>query len=115
MWTVDVALTPYDEQMVKRLTKPTARVLGVLLEAPDGRSYGFELIEKAELGAGTLYPMLTRLENLGWLESAWEEIDPVAAGRPARRFYKLTAVGRLEAVGVLEGRQRATRQGLAET
>jgi DNA-binding MarR family transcriptional regulator len=104
----------YDESVVQRLTKPTIRVLKLLLDAPTGSFYGAELIEQADLGPGTLYPMLTRLETIGWLESAWEDVDPAVAGRPARRFYRLTTHGRVEAVAALERRKPATRRGLAE-
>ena len=34
---------------------------------------------------------------MGWLESRWEEIDTSAAGRPARRYYRLTADGAVRA------------------
>jgi DNA-binding PadR family transcriptional regulator len=32
-------------------------------------------------------------EDQGWLTSRWEEIDPRAEGRPARRCYRLTPDG----------------------
>jgi PadR family transcriptional regulator, regulatory protein PadR len=50
------------------------------------------------LGSGTLYPLLQRLENAGWLKSEWEEVDPSEAGRPRRRLYKLTGHGQTRAV-----------------
>ena len=43
---------------------------------------------------GTLYRALTRLEREGYLASRWE--DPLVAadaGRPRRRFYRLTLEG----------------------
>jgi PadR family transcriptional regulator PadR len=45
------------------------------------------------VGSGTLYPALTRLEDQGWVTGEWEQIDESAAGRPARRYYRLTAAG----------------------
>jgi DNA-binding PadR family transcriptional regulator len=30
---------------------------------------------------------------MGWLESAWEEVDPHEKGRPRRRYYTLTPDG----------------------
>jgi len=104
----------YNRPMVQRLTKPTARVLNVLLEAPQGRSYGLELTEQAAVGAGTLYPMLTRLESIGWLESTWEAIDATEAGRPPRRYYKLTGAGRVDAVAALERGAATGNRGVAE-
>lgn len=100
--------------MVKRLTQPTIRVLQFLLEATNGRAYGLELIDGAHVGPGTLYPMLTRLEGVGWLESDWEDIDPVVTGRPARRYYTLTANGRVEAASRLGGLTQRGQDGLAE-
>jgi DNA-binding PadR family transcriptional regulator len=40
-----------------------------------------------------LYPILLRLQRAGWVLTRWEEVDPVAAGRPARRYYRLTPEG----------------------
>jgi len=76
-----------------RLTQPALKVLRFLMETPrEGRS-GAEMSKATKVGSGTLYPMLARLEAAGWLTSEWEAIDPSEAGRPRRRFYRLTAVG----------------------
>ena len=40
-----------------------------------------------------MHPILARLEGVRWLQSQWEEIDPRVVGRPARRYYRLTADG----------------------
>lgn len=37
-----------------------------------------------------MYPILARFERNGWLSLGKEDIDPKAAGRPARRFYSIT-------------------------
>ena len=54
-----------------------------------------ELTGRRSLTAhGTLYRALHRLEQAGLLDSFWE--DPRIAleqGRPARRFYRVTAAG----------------------
>jgi PadR family transcriptional regulator, regulatory protein PadR len=42
------------------------------------------------LNQGTLYPALLRLEQKGWIRSAWGQTE---TGREAR-FYRLTAAGR---------------------
>ena len=49
--------------------------------------------DTAGLPSGTIHPILGRLERLGWVESRWEDIDPSQAGRPARRYYRLTTDG----------------------
>jgi PadR family transcriptional regulator len=90
-----------------RLTQPTLKVLRFLLETPrEGRS-GAEMAKATKVGSGTLYPMLARLEAAGWLTSEWEAIDPSEAGRPRRRFYKLTAVGQNNARRALADLQMA--------
>lgn len=43
--------------------------------------------------SGTIHPILARLEQAGWLESRWEEIDPSEKGRPRRRYYRFTSDG----------------------
>jgi PadR family transcriptional regulator, regulatory protein PadR len=43
-----------------------------------------------ELSPGTLYPLLQRMERLGWLEGQAAS----AGGRRARRDYRLTREGR---------------------
>jgi PadR family transcriptional regulator PadR len=76
-----------------RLTQPALKVFRFLLAPPrEGRS-GAEISKATKLGSGTLYPMLARFETVGWLNSEWEMIDPSEAGRPRRRFYKLSAAG----------------------
>src|SRR3954453_23566519 len=80
-----------------RLSAPTLKVLKHFLEAPsEGRS-GAEIAKAVSIGPGTLYPLLARLETAGWCDSEWEEVDPSKAGRPRRRFYKLTTAGRVRA------------------
>ena len=70
----------------------TTRV--VLQALADGHTYGRQIIEATGLYSGTVYPILNRLERIGWVVGEAEDIDPVAAGRPARRFYELTDEGR---------------------
>jgi DNA-binding PadR family transcriptional regulator len=66
----------------------------VLRAVADGFQYGFDVIDQTQLPSGTVYPALSRLERDGLLKSAWEdEHDAHADGRPARRYYKLTAPG----------------------
>ena len=64
-----------------------------MLANPGREMYGLEIGDAAGLPSGTVHPMLARLEGLGWLDSRWEDIDPTAARRPARRYYRLTAHG----------------------
>ena len=79
--------------MVKRLTIPTRLVLEAMLVDDDTEVYGLELARAAGLPSGTVHPILARLEGLGWVTSRWEDVDPVEAGRPPRRYYRLTSLG----------------------
>lgn len=75
-----------------RITFPTATVLCALA---DGHGYGFEIIEVTGLGAGTVYPILRRLEEGGFVRSRWEAAKLAQAeGRPPRRNYRMTLEGR---------------------
>ena len=76
-----------------RMTIPTQLVLRALLANPAQELYGVEIGAAAGLPSGTVHPILARLETVGWLISRWEEIDPRAEGRPARRYYRLTPDG----------------------
>lgn len=71
-------------------TKQTIRLIEAFLERPTEETHGFDLIDLLKIKSGTLYPLLIRLENLGWLESHWEES---ARTGPRRRLYRLTAEG----------------------
>ena len=84
-----------------RLTVPVIRVLAALLDNPDEPRYGLDLMQATELASGSLYPILTRLRSAGWVDAHWEDIDPARAGRPARRYYLLTAEGVGRARGAL--------------
>ncbi len=91
---------------VPRMTIPTQYVLTTLLAEPDRECYGAEIGLAAGLASGTIHPILGRLEGVGWLTSRWEQIDASAAGRPARRYYRLTADGVSNAQAALAGAYR---------
>ena len=66
----------------------------VLQAIADGYQYGFDIIDQTGLPSGTVYPALGRLERDGLVKSAWEnDQDAHAEGRPARRYFTLTASG----------------------
>ncbi|MGH3716854.1 MAG: PadR family transcriptional regulator [Micromonosporaceae bacterium] len=75
-----------------RVTATVAKVLAVFLTDPAAERYGWELMQATGHPSGTLYPILTRLEDAGWVEATWEQVDP-GTTRPARRYYRLTASG----------------------
>jgi DNA-binding PadR family transcriptional regulator len=68
--------------------------VSVLQAVADGFVYGFDVIDRTGLPSGTVYPALSRLERDGLVRSAWEdEARAHREGRPARRYYRLTAPG----------------------
>jgi PadR family transcriptional regulator PadR len=76
------------------MTLQVQLVLQALLADPSAERYGLELCEETGLPSGTIYPIVARLEQLGWLASSWEEpTRHVAEGRPRRRYYRLTGEG----------------------
>jgi DNA-binding PadR family transcriptional regulator len=80
-----------------RLSGPTLKVLKFFLTKPRAGRSGAEISRETQVGSGTLYPMLARLEQAGWLTSEWEIVDPKEVGRPRRRYYKLTGLGQKKA------------------
>lgn len=90
-----------------RISTTTRMVLAVFLAEPAAPRYGLELCRLAGLASGTIHPILARLETADWLTSAWEDIDPVAAGRPARRYYRFTPPGEEQARAALAARPLA--------
>ena len=88
---------------MQRLTRTMTRALHTFLDAPRSWRYGYDLMRVAELSSGTLYPLLARLTDDGWLESRWEESE--FPGRPPRQLYRLTATGRVQARNTLERAQ----------
>ena len=95
-----------------RLTKPTIAVLEALLAAtPDHPVWGLSICMDADLGSGTVYPILDRLTEHGWI-TARPETGP-HPGRPGRRYHELTNGGRSQATAALEAR-KARRPGRSQ-
>ncbi|GLY74402.1 PadR family transcriptional regulator [Actinoallomurus iriomotensis] len=76
-----------------KITTTVAKVLRVFLEEPAQLRYGFEIMQLTRLASGTLYPILARLEQAGWLVGRQEDIDPASSGRPRRRLYMISEQG----------------------
>jgi PadR family transcriptional regulator PadR len=82
-------MTYIEEVRDLEITPKMAKVLKIFLEDPSQPRYGFELMRLTGLASGSLYPMLARLEEGGWLTRGREDIDPRAAGRPLRLHYTI--------------------------
>ena len=100
-------MTDIDVRMLDRELKKGSAELIILSIVESRARHGYEiskLIETRSQGQikfhlASLYPLLYRLEERGWIQGRWVE----KAGERRRRFYSLTPEGR----EVLE-RQRAT-------
>jgi DNA-binding PadR family transcriptional regulator len=88
---------------IPRVTGATLDVLQVLLRA-SAPTWGLQVIAATDRPAGSVYPILARLENRGWLISAWEEGDRRG---PRRRLYSLTDEARPAARALLAERRVA--------
>ena len=69
----------------------TRTVLSALLDQPKTWRHGYDLSKETGLKSGTLYPLLIRLGDQGYLAARWSQPDQ--SGRPPRHEYKLTPNG----------------------
>lgn len=106
-------MTDIDTRTLDREMKKGSAELVILSIVEARARHGYEiskLIEDRSAGRmkfhiASLYPLLYRLEERGWLQGRWVE----KAGQRRRRFYSLTAEGKR----VLT-RQRATWKTFVE-
>ncbi len=75
---------------LSRITPATLDVLSSLLAAP-APTWGMLVIKESGRPAGSVYPILERLERSGWVTSEWD--DDASRPGPRRRLYELTAEG----------------------
>jgi DNA-binding PadR family transcriptional regulator len=87
--------TPINKDLVAASSTPL--VLAILTE---GDSYGYAILKRVrdlsrgrmEWTDGMLYPVLHRLERLGFIEAHWEKAE---TGR-RRKYYRITKRGRAQ-------------------
>ncbi len=69
--------------------------LHVLQAIASGYLYGFEIMDATGLPSGTVYPILSKLEESGYLTAKWEDARIAKREkRPSRRSYEITKDGR---------------------
>ena len=86
-----------DDRMLSRELKKGSAELIVLSIVEARPRHGYEISKLIELRSGgeikfhvaSLYPLLYRLEERGWLKGRWVE----KAGQRRRRYYRLTPQG----------------------
>ena len=108
-----MAMTDIDARMLDRELKKGSAELMILSLLDARPRHGYEiskLIETRSNGrlkfhVASLYPLLYRLEERGWIAGRWAE----KAGQRRRRFYRLTPEGRK-----VLARQRVTWRAFVE-
>ena len=93
----------------RRSSNQTLSIFEALLARPRAWRHGYDLSLETELKSGTLYPVLMRLSDRGFLDSKWEESE--LPGRPPRRMYRLTAAGIAHAKSELAMRDEISMPG----
>ncbi|HVR70236.1 MAG TPA: PadR family transcriptional regulator [Vicinamibacteria bacterium] len=91
-------MTDIDDRVLDRELKKGSAELLVLAILDARPRHGYDVGKVIESRSGgrlrfhlaSLYPLLYRLEERGWIEGRWVE----KAGERRRRFYRLTAEGR---------------------
>jgi PadR family transcriptional regulator, regulatory protein PadR len=76
-----------------RVTFQGLKVLGVFMQDVAQQRSGADIAHQTGLLSGSLYPLLIRYEQAGWLTSHWETDEPSVLGRPRRRLYQITGAG----------------------
>jgi PadR family transcriptional regulator PadR len=74
------------------MTTARKKILNFFLSNQEAERHGAEIMKAARVSAGTMYPILVRLEKDGMLKSRWESEERVGA-KPRRRLYALTYRG----------------------
>ena len=72
-------------------SRQAAILFRAMLDRPEQWQHGYALMQATGLKSGSLYPLLIRLADDGFLDGEWETGGDVA--RP-RRAYRLTPSGR---------------------
>lgn len=72
-------------------SETTLRVLHALAAEPDLWHHGYPISKSTGIKSGSLYPILIRLSERGYLESRWEPSEHL--NKPARHAYRITALG----------------------
>lgn len=91
------------KQLIERDLKRSSASVLVLALLEEEPLHGYEIGKRIEARSGgkisfnaaSLYPLLYRLEERGWIAGQWQQ----RSGERRRRFYRLTAEGRRTLAG----------------
>jgi DNA-binding PadR family transcriptional regulator len=90
-----------------RVTGPFLDVLEVFIQAlmsDSGDLHGWAIMKATKRSGPTVYGVLDRLEDMGWIEGTWEQPSPDQA-TPRKRFYRLTGAGKSGTRAILRERR----------
>jgi PadR family transcriptional regulator, regulatory protein PadR len=85
---------------LQRVTRPLLDVLEVFGSVKDEDLHGWAIMKAVNRPGPTVYGILDRLEDMGWITGQWETGNP-GPGRPRRRFYRMTPAGHAAATQLL--------------
>jgi DNA-binding PadR family transcriptional regulator len=79
------------------MPRPTAATVAIVDRLAEATSthrptWGLKICQETGFGPGTVYAVLDRLADLGWVTADWEQGEHSEA-RPRRRLYSLTPKG----------------------
>ena len=111
-------MRPDDSDLRERLPLSPA-AFSILLALKDGDKHGYAILREVSLGSdgalkllpGTLYNLLKRMLEDGWIEELSERPDPLLDDE-RRRYYRLTGIG--EKIAKLEAERLAGWVRLAQ-
>jgi hypothetical protein len=89
-----------------RVTAPLLDVLVAFIRAceSDTELHGWAIMRATKRSGPTVYGILDRLEDMGWITGRWEDQNP-EPNKPRRRFYRLTPTGAVGAKQILRQRR----------
>jgi PadR family transcriptional regulator PadR len=89
-----------------RVTNPLLDVLEIFFQAFDTHDdlHGWAIMKATKRSGPTVYGVLDRLEDSGWISGWWED-ENSEPGKPRRRFYSLTPTGVTGAREILRERR----------
>ncbi|MGH3887942.1 MAG: PadR family transcriptional regulator [Pseudonocardiaceae bacterium] len=89
-----------------RITGPLLDVVEVFLQAfnEDALIHGWAIAKATKRSGPTVYGVLDRLEDAGWITGQWED-QHSESNKPRRRLYRLTPTGLTAARDLLATRR----------
>lgn len=84
-----------------RVTYRLVQLAQVLMADPDGKHWGYQLMQDANMPSGVVYPLLSRMRDEGWVKMRTTAGKSATLG-PVRRYYTLTAKGKRELDAVMK-------------